>query len=138
MPNCFIAFDFGMKRVGIAVGQSITKTATPLEFLSVKDGIPNWDIIKQLIEKWQPDALIVGIPLNMDGSEQDITFSARKFSNRLYERFKIPVKTVDERLTTVEARSQLFTEKGYKALKKGIIDSMAAKIMLEDWLRNNT
>lgn len=135
MPNCFIAFDFGMRHVGVAVGQSITQTATPLESLIVKEGVPNWEVVNELIKKWQPEALIVGIPLKMDGSEQEITNAARKFSDELYNHYKIPVNTVDERLTTVEARAYLFAAGGYRALKKGVIDSMAAKIMLEDWLR---
>lgn len=137
MPN-FIAFDFGMKRIGVAVGQSITKTATPLDFLAAKDGIPDWNSITSLLKKWQPEKLIVGLPLNIDGSDQPITLCARKFSNRLFEHYKIPVVVIDERFTTIEARAQLFEEGGYSAVKKGLIDSMAAKLILEDWLRKNS
>lgn len=135
MPNYFMAFDFGMKRIGVAVGQDITNTASPLDYLPATDGIPEWESITKLLQKWQPKKLIIGIPLTMDGSEQAMTFCARKFANRLFECYKIPVVTVDERLTSVDARARLFEEGGYKALKKGVIDSMAAKIMLEDWLR---
>lgn len=133
----FLAFDFGMKRIGVAVGQSLTKTANPLPFLKAQDGIPHWPTIQALIDEWRPAALIVGIPLNMDGSEQPLTFCARKFSNRLQQKFKLAVHGVDERLSTIEARSQLFEKSGYKSLKKGYVDSIAAKLILEDWLGSN-
>ncbi len=135
MPNqTYLGFDFGTKRIGVAVGQALTKTASPLKNLSAQDGVPDWQLIQKLIEQWRPQALIVGIPLNMDGSEQAITKRARRFANRLHERFKLPVHGIDERLTTVSARSELFDSGGYKALKKQEIDSFAAKLILESWL----
>lgn len=133
MPNCLIAFDFGLRRIGVAVGQTITKSVAPLDFLLAQDGIPNWEKIEQLIKQWQPDKLLVGIPLTLEGEEQLLTFCARKFANRLKEKFKLEIIQVDERLTTLTARSKIFEERGYKSLKKGKVDSMAAKIMLEDW-----
>jgi len=133
----FLAFDFGMKRIGVAVGQSLTATANPLPYLKARDGIPHWEEIQTLINEWRPSALIVGIPLNMDGSEQQLTFCARKFSSRLKQKFHLPVHGVDERLSTIEARSQLFEKSGYKSLKKGYVDSIAAKLILEDWLSRN-
>lgn len=138
MPDCFLAFDFGMKRIGVAVGQGITKTARPLEYIHAKDGIPDWIIVEKIIDKWRPEKLIVGVPFNMDGTEQEITYCARNFAKRLLNHFNVPIIMVDERLTTKEARSQLFENGGYKALKKGEIDSMAAKIMLEDWLNGTS
>lgn len=69
MTNSYIAFDFGLKRIGVAVGQAITKTATPMEFIAAKDGIPDWDCIERLIAKWRPEKIIVGIPLNMDETQ---------------------------------------------------------------------
>ena len=132
-----LGFDFGMKHIGVAVGQTITRTATPLTSLKATDGIPNWDEIAKLISTWGAQALIVGIPLNMDGTEQPITAAAKKFSNRLHARYKLPVHPVDERLTTVEAKQQLFEAAGYRALDKNAIDSYSAKLILESWLRDH-
>lgn len=132
-----LGFDFGMKHIGVAVGQTITRTATPLTSLKAIDGIPNWDEIAKLISTWGAKALIVGIPLNMDGTDQPITAAAKKFSNRLHARYKLPVHPVDERLTTVEAKQQIFEAAGYRALDKNAIDSYSAKIILESWLRDH-
>lgn len=131
-----LGFDFGMKHIGVAVGQTITRSANPLSSLKAKDGIPNWDNISKLITTWNAKALVVGIPLNMDGTEQPITAAAKKFSNRLEARFNLPVHHVDERLTTVEAKQQLFDSSGYKALDKSSIDSYSAKLILESWLNS--
>ncbi len=130
-----LGFDFGMKRIGVAVGQTITKTASPLETLQAKDGIPDWNSIHNLIQKWRATAFVVGIPLKMDGTEQNITIAARKFGNRLHGRFNMPVYEFDERLSTVEARAKIFEQGGYKALQAEQIDSIAAVIILEDWLQ---
>lgn len=129
-PQSYISFDFGMKNIGIAVGQIITGSATALPALKAKDGIPHWPDILLLIEQWNACALIVGIPLNMDGSTQDMTFCARKFARRLHNHSGLPVYEVDERLTTVEAK-QLFHTQTKKA--KIAIDSFAAKLILESW-----
>lgn len=132
-----LGFDFGMKHIGVAVGQTITHSASPLTTLKAKDGIPDWETIAKLISTWNPQALIIGIPLNMDGTEQPITAAAKKFSNRLHGRFKLPVYPVDERLTTAEAKQQLFDAAGYRALDKAAIDSYAAKLIVESWLKAN-
>lgn len=131
-----IGFDFGSKYIGVAVGQISPSLAQPLTSLTVKNGGFPWGEIKQLLEIWAPDALIVGIPLNMDGTEQPITYLARDFLIQLKDRFQLPVFPVDERLTTVEARSRLFAVGGYKALKKKSIDSIAAQLIVEMWLEN--
>ncbi|PCJ49610.1 MAG: Holliday junction resolvase RuvX [Gammaproteobacteria bacterium] len=132
-----IAFDYGEKRIGVAVGQSITGTANPLKGLKAKEGQPNWSEIESLLQEWQPDYLVVGLPLNMDASEQLLTKRAKKFSNRLNGRFNIPVKMMDERLTSVEAREHLFSASGFKGLQKNSIDSEAACLILESWFREN-
>ncbi len=126
-----LAFDFGTKSIGVAIGQSITGSATPLDAIAAKDGIPNWNQLEQLLANWQPDYLLVGLPLNMDGSEQLLTTRARKFANRLHGRFGIEVELHDERLTSVEARAELFESGGFRALQKGKVDSMAAAIILQ-------
>ena len=131
-----LGFDFGMKRIGVAVGQSITQTANPLTTLKAQQGIPSWKEIETLINEWKADALIVGIPYNMDNTEQSITFSARKFANRLKGRFHLPVYLVDERLTTIEAKQQL-AELGAKYADLKQVDSYAAKIILESWLKQH-
>lgn len=131
----FIAFDFGTKKIGVAVGQMITMTASPLACLP-SNAI--WEHVLALIAKWQPGAFIVGLPLNMDGTTQPITKKARAFAKGLQQRFEIPVHTVDERLTTVEAKQMLFDLGGYKALKNTSVDSFAAKLMLESWMRHKT
>ena len=129
-----IGFDFGTKSIGVAIGQEITGTATPLNALKAMDGIPNWDIITQVFEEWQPDVVVVGLPLNMDGTYQQVTYGAKKFANRLHARFKKPVETWDERLTTADAKAQLFELGGFKKLEKGKVDSVSACLILQSWM----
>ena len=131
-----LAFDYGTKSIGVAIGQQITGTASPLGALKAQDGIPNWDQIEKVLKEWQPSQIVVGLPTNMDGTDQEITVRARKFSKRLFGRFKIPVFTHDERLTTVEAKERLFELGGYKKLTKGKVDSVSAVLILESWFEN--
>ncbi len=128
-----IAFDFGTHSIGAAIGQEITGTARALSSFKANEGSPNWVLIEKLLQEWQPDLVIVGLPLNMDGTEQPVTAQARKFANRIHGRFGVPVELHDERLTTVEARSHLFDHGGFKALNKGRVDSVSAVIILESW-----
>lgn len=129
-----LGFDFGTKRIGVAVGQTVTQSARPLETLKAQQGVPQWSQIDKLIKVWQPDALVVGIPLNMDGTEQPLTLLAQHFLNALKERYQLPVYGIDERLSTVDARERIFEQGGYKALKSGQIDSVAAQLILQNWL----
>jgi putative Holliday junction resolvase len=130
-----LAFDFGTSKIGVAVGQTITRTATPLAMLRARHGVPQWSEVSQLINNWKPNVLIVGIPYNMDGTEQAITHAAREFVQQLHAKFSVPVEEVDERLTTVEAKQILFELGGYKALQEISIDSFAAKLILESWIQ---
>lgn len=123
--------------MGVAVGQTVTLSANPLDPLVVKMGEPNWSAIASLITKWHPAGLILGIPLNMDSTPQAITKKARKFAVELKDRFQLPVYEMDERLTTVEAKQQLFELGGYKALKTISVDSFSAKLILEAWMRHD-
>ncbi|OOF84556.1 Holliday junction DNA helicase RuvA [Rodentibacter ratti] len=132
-----IAFDFGMKSIGCAVGQSITGTAQALPAFKAQDGIPNWDAIAKCLQEWKPDVVVVGLPLNMDGTEQELTLRARKFANRLNGRFGVKVVLQDERLTTTEARSEIFERGGFRALKKGKVDGISACLILESWFDNH-
>ena len=137
LSGILLGFDFGMKRIGVAIGQTVTRTARPLETLPAKEGIPNWSVMEKLFSKWQPSAIIVGIPLNMDGSEQPITRHARHFAESLRQRYQLPVHEMDERLTTKDARERLFAEGGYKALQNGQVDQVAAQLILQNWFQLN-
>ncbi|MGV7960216.1 Holliday junction resolvase RuvX [Photorhabdus tasmaniensis] len=132
-----MAFDFGTRSIGAAIGQEITGTARALTSFKATDGIPNWQQIEKLLKEWRPDLVIVGLPLNMDGTEQLVTAQARKFANRLHGRFGVQIELQDERLTTVEARAHLFDRGGYKALDKGKVDAASAVIILESWFEQH-
>ncbi|HDR0996649.1 Holliday junction resolvase RuvX [Pasteurella multocida] len=136
MGMTVLAFDFGTKSIGCAVGQSITGTAQALPAFKAQDGIPNWDAIGKCLAEWQPDRVVVGLPLNMDGTEQDLTVRARKFAHRLHGRFGVNVELQDERLTTTEARAEIFERGGYKALNKSKVDGISACLILESWFEN--
>jgi putative Holliday junction resolvase len=96
-------------------------------------GSPNWQKIAQLLQEWQPDLVVVGLPLNMDGSEQPVTDQARKFANKLCDRFNVRIILHDERLSTVEARANLFDRGGFRALDKSSVDAASAAVILESW-----
>jgi len=129
-----LGFDFGKKSIGVAIGQEVTGTASPLPSLAARDGIPDWSKIEAIYQEWQPQLVIVGLPLNMDGTNQDITHAARKFGNRLHNKFKKTVEFYDERLTTADAKTRLFELGGYKKLEKGKIDSVSACLIAEGWM----
>jgi putative Holliday junction resolvase len=137
-PEVLLSFDFGTKRIGVAVGQTITQTARPLETIKANQGEPHWDALNKLIKTWQPDALVIGIPLNMDGTEQPLTEYARQFAQLLREKYQLPIYEMDERLTTKAAREQLFNEGGFKALQHGQVDSVAAQLILQNWLNQHS
>ena len=127
-----LGFDYGLKHLGVAVGQTITATASPLETVRIRNGKPDWDRISALISAWQPDFLVVGEPLNMDGSEQAMTKASRRFSRQLHGRYGVRVELIDERLSTVEARERL-AEQG----RSGQPDHpVAAQVLLETWLHD--
>lgn len=123
-----MAFDFGMTKVGVAVGQCITGTATALDTFKARDGIPEWRAIDKLVNDWQPSRFVVGLPLNMDGTDSDMSKLAEKFARRLHGRYHITAETMDERLTTREAEESLGDTES--------VDAVAAKLILESWLRN--
>nr|WP_086940310.1 Holliday junction resolvase RuvX [Thaumasiovibrio occultus] len=134
MSQTILAFDYGTRSIGVAVGQTLTGTATPLSALKAKDGIPQWEQIEALLKEWQPNLVVVGLPLDMEGNELEaITPRAKKFANRLHGRFGCQVELHDERLSTREAKSDLFERGGYRALSKGNIDSQSAVVILESW-----
>lgn len=131
-----LGFDFGKKYIGVAVGQEITGLASPLGSVKARDGIPDWDKMTKFMREWQPDFIVVGLPLNMDGSEQPLTHDAKKFGNRVSGRFGVKVEFQDERLTTATAKEALFAEGGYRNLKKDNIDAASAKLIIESYFEN--
>ena len=133
-PRTLLGFDFGTKRIGVAVGQELTRTATALTTLNSPDGGPDWAGISRLVEEWQPAALVVGLPLNLDGSESESSRLARRFGNRLTGRYNLPVFTADERLSSTEAEA-ILAEQG--RFEKADIDKLAAQLILQSWLEES-
>jgi putative Holliday junction resolvase len=123
-------FDFGPRKIGVAVGQTVTGSASPLTTIRSRGERPDWSRIEGLIREWQPKVAVVGLPFNMDDSETGLAPRARRFARQLQGRFGLEVHLVDERLTSLEARRQL----GHAAASPGAIDAMAAKLILETWL----
>lgn len=123
-----MAFDYGTTKIGAAVGQAITGTATPVATISARDGVPDWAAIERFVREWQPSRFVVGLPLNMDGSESEMATRASRFARQLSGRFGIPSETMDERLTTREAAEYVQTGES--------VDAMAAKLILESWFRH--
>ncbi|MCW8884002.1 MAG: Holliday junction resolvase RuvX [Motiliproteus sp.] len=130
-----LAFDFGTSRIGIAVGQSITGTATALAPINAKDGVPDWQKLAAVIDEWQPEAFVVGLPLNMDGSLCEMSYRARKFANRLHDRFQRTSYLMDERLTSHEAKGIHLSKGGQADFKTHSMDGLAAQLILESWFR---
>jgi len=132
IPVTALSFDYGTQRIGIAFGQSITSTTKAVSVIQAKDGVPNWDIVANLIKIWEPDFLIVGLPYNLDGSESELLQRASKFANRLNGRFNIPTFGIDERFSSRAAEEKLKKENRRKTSDAGV-DDIAAQIILETW-----
>ena len=130
MPDTLLGFDFGTKRIGIAVGQSLTATASPLVTLATRNAKPDWKAISELVEEWKPAAFVVGYPVDLDGSENDIAERVKKFARQLHGRYHLPVHLIDETLSSIEAERH----SGPKAQSEGRNDAIAAAIILETWL----
>jgi putative Holliday junction resolvase len=120
-----LGFDFGLQRIGVAVGQQLTGTAMALATVRSRNGKPDWDMISELIKTWRPDALVVGLPLHADGSESGFTRNVKRFIRQLEDRFKLPVHLMDERLSS-HAAAQREGEGSHALTTKGI-DAVAAK-----------
>lgn len=129
-----LGLDFGLKHIGVAIGQCITQSANPLCVLKAKNGVPDWKALAALIAEWGADTLVIGLPLNMDGTEQPITQRAREFADALKTRCQLPVFLMDERLTTVSAKAQMHdTKKGAARFERA--DSVSAQLILESWMQ---
>jgi|TARA_X000000950_G_scaffold98001_1_gene123923 putative Holliday junction resolvase len=123
-----LAFDFGEKKIGVAVGQTSTNTSSPLKIIFNHHGETNWDEIKEILYEWKPELILVGKPLNMDDSESKIMIKVNKFYKHLTTLYDSKYEYVDERLTTFEAREIL------KDNKSDMVDANAAKILIDNWL----
>ena len=124
-----LGFDYGRRRIGVAVGQTVTGTATALATLAAREGQPDWDAVTALIEQWQPSALVVGLPLQLDGTEGESSQQARRFARRLEGRYKRPVHLMDERLSSRTAEQHRSRQDPRQGL-----DALAAQVILQDWL----
>ena len=133
-----MAFDFGLRRIGVATGQEMLGTGRPLAMITADNGTPDWSQLEKLLEEWQPDLVLVGLPLNMDDSENDMCGRTRKFGKRLQGRFHVPVEMVDERLTSYEAKGQVMAAGGSRDYGRHGVDDLAAVLILETWCRLQT
>ena len=128
MRNIVLGFDFGLKRIGVAVGNGVTATTSALAPLRAQDGTPDWNAVRKLLDEWKPDRLVIGLPINMDGTPSEMSARAERFARRLEGRFNLRCELMDERLSSFEARG-LIAESGRDAST----DSVAACLVLESW-----
>ncbi len=135
-----LAFDFGLRRIGVAVGQTLTGSATAVGVVACRAGEPDWAAVTAAIARWAPTRLLVGLPYNMDGTETTTTRACRAFGSELGRRSRLPVDYVDERLTSAAAYDELRSERrsGTRArrIRRGDVDANAARLVLESWLRD--
>ena len=127
-----LGFDYGYKRIGVAVGQTLTASATALTTVQAHDGKPDWPAISRLVATWKPGALVVGIPYHMDGTEQDMTAAAQRFCRQLEGRYGLPVHRAEERLTSYIVESSLACN-----IDRQAIDPLSAQVILQDWLQQH-
>lgn len=139
-PSVALGFDYGVRRIGVAVGQMITGTATPLITLQQRGGQPDWKAIAALVQEWKPSALVLGLPGGPPEAARQLKAAINAFQHELEARFELPVHTVDEAYTSVEAYHHVKTnrqsEKTPKRIGKQEIDKVAAAILLEAWMSN--
>ncbi|MFC3608308.1 Holliday junction resolvase RuvX [Stutzerimonas tarimensis] len=137
-PRLLLGFDYGTRQIGVAVGQAVTGQARELCTLRAQNGVPDWSRLEGLLREWQPDALVVGLPLNMDGTASEMSERAQKFARRLAGRFNLPVHTQDERLTTYEAKGERMRQGQHGGYRERPVDALAAALLLESWLAEHS
>jgi putative holliday junction resolvase len=141
-PRVVLAFDFGKRRIGVACGDTVSRTAAPLEAVPAGSGGPRWDLIDGLMRDWQPAQIIVGLPYNVDGSDSTMTQGARAFGAGLGSRYQLPIALVDERYSSREAESRLKAarQSGLRRRRvgKADVDAAAACVILERWFSEET
>lgn len=125
MPETVLAIDFGLAHLGLAVGQTVSRTASPLGAIAAKDGAPNWPELDAAVAEWRPDRLLVGLPVNMDGSESPMSGRVRRFADTVRGRYAMTVELIDERLSTREAKRLAPLEDDH---------AIAASLIAETWL----
>jgi putative holliday junction resolvase len=139
--STILAFDYGQRRIGVAIGQSVTATARALTTLQNRGAEPPWGKIRQLIASWEPQLLLVGLPLHADGRDSAFSEEARRFAAELRQHFDLPVEFQDEYLSSAEAQAQLRAQRQSGArsrrVAKGNIDAVAAALILESWFETN-
>ena len=129
-----LAFDFGLKQIGVAFGQTITNQSTGIKIIKAKNGVPNWNEIKTIVEEWNPNTLVVGLPINMDDSESDMSKLTRTFAKGLKDRIHKSVKLMDERLSSREAKNEL--KEVFKNFDATKADHIAASFILQSYLND--
>lgn len=141
MSRSFLCFDYGDRRIGVAAGQAITGSASPVATVAAQASTPDWQAVDSAVADWRPDALVVGIPLLLDGKEQPLTKRARAFAEALARRYGLPVHEADERLSSAAAEQLLADARaqgGRRRTRKGDVDRIAACLILEHWLADRS
>lgn len=133
-----LAFDYGERRIGVALASRSSGTASAIKTIDAKQGTPDWSQLDALVAEWQPAVIVVGVPYNMDDSESPMTARARGFAELLGNRYQLPVETIDERLTSAEAAMELREQRRHgvrtRRLRRGDIDRHSARLIAESWL----
>lgn len=141
-PRIVLAFDFGLRRIGVACGDTVSRTAAPLDAVPTRPGGARWEAIDVQLREWQPSLVVVGLPYNVDGSDSTMTVAAREFAADLGRRYRLQVMLVDERYSSREAEAQLKSarESGLRRRRvvKADVDAAAACIILERWFNEVT
>ncbi|HWS62916.1 MAG TPA: Holliday junction resolvase RuvX [Steroidobacteraceae bacterium] len=142
VPQLVLAFDFGRRRIGVACGDTLSRSASPLAAVASTAAGPSWSAVDSLMRDWRPDLIVVGLPYNADGSESGMSAQARDFSDELARRYALPVRLVDERYSSLEAGSRLKAERESGARKRRVtktdVDAAAACVILERWFADST
>jgi putative holliday junction resolvase len=141
-PRVVLAFDFGLRRIGVACGDTVSRTAAPLDAVPVGVGGPRWEVIEALLREWQPALIVVGLPYNVDGSDSVMTQAAREFANEAARRYRLQVALVDERYSSREAEARLKSARASglrrRRVAKADVDAAAACVILERWFTEET
>lgn len=136
--DAYLGFDFGNKKIGVAVGYANTGIASPLQTIRSLNQVPNWQVIGKLIAEWQPMGLVVGVSTQSDGSDNTITPRMRKFCRQLHGRYNVPVHEIDEALTTFVAKQMLFDDLNVSAAKLWAVqDQLSAQLILQSWFNQS-
>jgi putative holliday junction resolvase len=141
-PQLVLAFDFGRRRIGVACGDTLSRTARPLAGVANAASGPRWDMIDSLMREWQPTLIVIGLPYNVDDSESIMSAMVRGFAADIERRYALPVRLIDERYSSLEAATRLTSERESglrkRRVEKADVDAAAACIILERWFNEST